>query len=139
MEVKKIYRSKFYVSLTVIVAVGDKKITCEFTGGMTSPASINGSFKTRDAGVQKALESHPWFNREFFLEKTITGGTPSRAENKEPVEDEKKIVSKAVNANEAREELNKVYGVSFSKIKNMQNILAKAKELGIVYPDWEIK
>ncbi len=138
MEVKKIYRSKFYVSLTVIVAVGDKKITCEFTGGMTSPASINGSFKTRDAGVQKALESHPWFNGEFFLEKTITNGTPQQAEKK-PAESQEKIISKATSANLAREELNKVYGVSFSKIKNMQNILAKAKELGIVYPDWEIK
>ncbi len=138
--VKKIYRSKNYLSLNVVVYIDDKqevKVSCSFTGGASTPVRITGSYRTTDPKIQKALERHPWFNIEYFLQNTIAKDpVPVPSPEKEAPRGNEKIVSEAVSAQQAREELNKKYGVSFSKMRNSEAVLAKAAELGIVYPKW---
>jgi len=130
------------LSLNVVIETeGGERISCSFTGGLSTPVRVTGSYRTTDERIHRALEKHPWFNVEYFLQNTIVRDRPIQKEpekkpeiKKEPSGDGR--VSEAVSAQEAREELNKTYGVPFSKLRNTDQIIAKADELGIKYPKW---
>ena len=94
-------------------------------------------YMTRDPKVQKAIESHYWFNDKFFLVESID-------EKKEAAEAKKKAAAKAkkkvadekkthvvTDVEDAKDYLAETYGVSRSKMKTKEDILAIAKENGV--------
>lgn len=119
--------------LSFSVMVGNERVRVVFEG-KTMGCSIYG---TRDEKLQKAIESHYWFNDKFFLveavdEKKEAAEAKKRAaaKTKKKVADEKKshIVTDFENA---RDYLAETFGVSRSKLKTKEDILSIAKEKGV--------
>jgi hypothetical protein len=145
---KKVYRSKYFLSLTVCVVKAGNVVNCEFAGGIKSPQRVNGSFSTSDPETQMQLEANPRFNKDYYLLKTVEIApapipvpTPIPAaipvaENIPVVSEKEGHVSDATNAQQAREELNAKFGISFSKLKNTAAIMQFAEEYKISYPNW---
>ena len=116
--------------LAFSVMVGDERMRIVFEGKTMG----NSVYMTRDPNVQKAIESHYWFNDKFFLAESID-------EKKEAAEEKKKAASKAkkkvaddkkthvvTDVEDAKDYLAETYGVSRSKMKTKEDILAIAKE-----------
>lgn len=119
--------------LSFSVMVGNERVRVVFEG-KTMGCSIYG---TRDEKLQKAIESHYWFNDKFFLveavdEKKEAAEAKKRAaaKNKKKAAEEKKthIVT---DFEDARDYLAETFGVSRSKLKTKEDILAIAKEKGV--------
>lgn len=116
--------------LAFSVMVGDERMRIVFEGKTMG----NSIYMTRDPNVQKAIESHYWFNDKFFLAESID-------EKKEAAEEKKKAAAKAkkkeadekkthvvTDVEDAKDYLAETYGVSRSKMKTKEDILAIAKE-----------
>ena len=119
--------------LAFSVMVGDERMRIVFEG-KTMGCSV---YMTRDQNVQKAIESHYWFNDKFFLVESID-------EKKEAAEAKKKAAAKAkkkvadekkthvvTDVEDAKDYLAETYGVSRSKMKTKEDILAISKEKGV--------
>ena len=119
--------------LAFSVMVGNERMRIVFEGKSTG-SSV---YMTRDPKVQKAIESHYWFNDKFFLVESID-------EKKEAAEAKKKAAAKAkkkvadekkthvvTDFEDARDYLAETYSVSRSKMKTKEDILAIAKEKGV--------
>ena len=139
---RKVYRSKHFMNLSICVSVNGQYQMVDFTGGITAPRRVNGGFSTPCPTLQKAIESHGDFNKSFTLERAIRMGPEPIPvpEVKKPVVEETlkepSFISKAKNAQEARQELNKKFHISYSRLKNAAMVLDMAKELNIAYPEW---
>lgn len=119
--------------LAFSVMVGDERMRIVFEG-KTMGSSV---YMTRDPKVQKAIESHYWFNDKFFLAESIDdkkeaaeAKKKAAAKAKKKVADEKKthIVT---DIEDAKDYLAETYGVSRSKMKTKEEILAVAQEHGV--------
>ena len=119
--------------LSFSVMVGNERVRVVFDG-KTMGCSIYG---TRDEKLQKAIESHYWFNDKFFLveavdEKKEAAEAKKRAaaKTKKKASEEKKthIVT---DFEDARDYLAETFGVSRSKLKTKEDILSIAKEKGV--------
>lgn len=119
--------------LAFSVMVGNERMRIVFEG-KTMGSSV---YMTRDPKVQKAIESHYWFNDKFFLVESID-------EKKEAAEAKKKAAAKAkkkvadekkthvvTDVEDAKDYLAETYGVSRSRMKTREEILAIAKENGV--------
>lgn len=119
--------------LAFSVMVGNERMRIVFEGKSTG-SSV---YMTRDPKVQKAIESHYWFKDKFFLVESID-------EKKEAAEAKKKAAAKAkknvadekkthvvTDVEDAKDYLADTYGVSRSKMKTKEDILAIAKEKGV--------
>lgn len=119
--------------LAFSVMVGDERMRIVFEGKTMG----NSVYMTRDQKVQKAIESHYWFNDKFFLAESID-------EKKEAAEAKKKAAAKAkkkvsdekkthivTDVEDAKDYLAETYGVSRSKMKTKEEILAVAQEHGV--------
>ena len=119
--------------LSFSVMVGNERVRVVFEG-KTMGCSIYG---TRDEKLQKAIESHYWFNDKFFLVESID-------EKKEAAEAKKKAAAKAkkkvadekktpvvTDIEDAKDYLAETFGVSRSKLKTKEDILSIAKEKGV--------
>lgn len=119
--------------LAFSVMVGGERMRIVFEG-KTMGSSV---YMTRDPKVQKAIESHYWFNDKFFLAESID-------EKKEAAEAKKKAAAKAkkkvadekkthvvTDFEDAKDYLAETYGVSRSKMKTKEEILAVAQEHGV--------
>ena len=119
--------------LAFSVMVGNERMRIVFKGKSVG-CSV---YMTRDPKVQKAIESHYWFNDKFFLVESID-------EKKEAAEAKKKAAAKAkkkvadekkthvvTDVEDAKDYLAETYGVSRSKMKTKEDILAIAKEKGV--------
>ena len=119
--------------LAFSVMVGDERMRIVFDGKTMG----NSVYMTRDPNVQKAIESHYWFNDKFFLAESID-------EKKEAAEEKKKAAAKTkkkvadekkthvvTDVEDAKDYLAETYGVSRSKMKTKEDILAIAKEKGV--------
>ena len=119
--------------LAFSVMVGDERMRIVFEGKTMG----NSVYMTRDPNVQKAIESHYWFNDKFFLAESID-------EKKEAAEEKKKAAAKTkkkvadekkthvvTDIEDAKDYLAETYGVSRSKMKTKEDILAIAKEKGV--------
>ncbi len=119
--------------LAFSVMVGDERMRIVFEGKTMG----NSVYMTRDPNVQKAIESHYWFNDKFFLAESID-------EKKEAAEEKKKAAAKTkkkvadekkthvvTDVEDAKDYLAETYGVSRSKMKTKEDILAIAKEKGV--------
>ena len=119
--------------LSFSVMVGNERVRVVFEG-KTMGCSIYG---TRDEKLQKAIESHYWFNDKFFLveavdEKKEAAEAKKRAaaKTKKKAADEKKT-HVVTDVEDAKDYLAETYGVSRSKMKTKEDILAIAKEKGV--------
>jgi hypothetical protein len=119
--------------LSFSVMVGDERVRVVFEG-KTMGCSIYG---TRDEKLQKAIESHYWFNDKFFLVEAV-------GEKKEAAEAKKRAAAKTkkkaaeekkthivTDFEDARDYLAETFGVSRSKLKTKEDILSIAKEKGV--------
>lgn len=119
--------------LAFSVMVGDERMRIVFEGKTMG----NSVYMTRDPNVQKAIESHYWFNDKFFLAESID-------EKKEAAEEKKKAAAKTkkkvadekkthvvTDIEDAKDYLAETYGVSRSKMKTKEDILEIAKEKGV--------
>lgn len=119
--------------LSFSVMVGNERVRVVFEG-KTMGCSIYG---TRDEKLQKAIESHYWFNDKFFLVEAVD-------EKKEAAEAKKRAAAKTkkkaaeekkthivTDFEDARDYLAEIFGVSRSKLKTKEDILAIAKEKGV--------
>ena len=119
--------------LSFSVMVGNERVRVVFEG-KTMGCSIYG---TRDEKLQKAIESHYWFKDKFFFveavdEKKEAAEAKKRAaaKTKKKAADDKKthIVT---DVEDAKEYMAETFGVSRSKMKTKDEILAIAKEKGV--------
>lgn len=119
--------------LSFSVMVDNERVRVVFDG-KTMGCSIYG---TRDEKLQKAIESHYWFNDKFFLEEAVD-------EKKEAAEAKKRAAAKTkkkaaeekkthivTDFEDARDYLAETFGVSRSKLKTKEDILSIAKEKGV--------
>lgn len=119
--------------LSFSVMVGNERVRVVFEG-KTMGCSIYG---TRDEKLQKAIESHYWFNDKFFLKEAVD-------EKKEAAEAKKKAAAKAkkkvsdelkthivTDFEDAKDYLADTFGVSRTKMKTREDILSIAKEKGV--------
>ena len=111
--------------LAFSVMVGNERMRIIFDGKSVG-CSV---YMTRDHKVQKAIESHYWFNDKFFLVESIDEKKEA-AEAKKKVDDEKKT-HVVTDFEDAKDYLADTYGVSRSKMKTKEDILAIAKEKGV--------
>lgn len=119
--------------LSFSVMVGNERVRVVFEG-KTMGCSIYG---TRDEKLQKAIESHYWFKDKFFLveavdEKKEAAEAKKRAAaktKKKAAEDKKTHI--VTDFEDARDYLAETFGVSRSKLKTKEDILAIAKEKGV--------
>lgn len=118
--------------LTFSVMVGNERMRIIFEGKSTG-SSV---YMTRDPKVQKAIESHYWYNDKFFLVESIdekkeaAEAKKKAAAKKKKVADEKKT-HVVTDFEDAKDYLAETYGVSRSKMKTKEDILAIAKEKGV--------
>lgn len=119
--------------LSFSVMVDNERVRVVFDG-KTMGCSIYG---TRDEKLQKAIESHYWFNDKFFLVEAVD-------EKKEAAEAKKRAAAKTkkkaaeekkshivTDFEDARDYLAETFGVSRSKLKTKEDILSIAKEKGV--------
>lgn len=142
---KKVYRSKFYNTLTITLRIEGKRVVCEFTGSSTFPVNIKGSYATRDKTIQEALENHSLFKKDYYLESTFTdtpiaqvteeGESDIGAEDDSPRTIEVKDISSVT---KAKEFLNRRFKVPYAEMKNREQVIAKAEELNIVFTDLDV-
>lgn len=119
--------------LAFSVMVGNERMRIVFEG-KTMGSSV---YMTRDPKVQKAIESHYWFKDKFFLAESIDEKKEAAdvkkkaaAKTKKKVADEKKTHS-VTDVEDAKDYLAETYGLSRSKMKTKEDILAIAKEKGV--------
>lgn len=119
--------------LAFSVMVGDERMRIVFEG-KTMGSSV---YMTRDPKVQKAIESHYWFNDKFFLAESIDekkeaaeAKKRAAAKTKKRAADEKKTHIVA-DVEDAKDYLAETFGVSRSKMKTKEDILAIANEKGV--------
>ena len=119
--------------LAFSVMVGDERMRIVFEGKSTGSSF----YMTRDPKVQKAIESHYWFNDKFFLVESIDekkeaaeAKKKAAAKTKKKVADEKKT-HVVTDVEDAKDYLAETYGVSRSKMKTKEDILAISKEKGV--------
>ena len=118
--------------LSFSVMVDNERVRVVFDG-KTMGCSIYG---TRDEKLQKAIESHYWFNDKFFMKEAVD-------EKKEAAEAKKRAAAKTkkkaaekkthivTDFEDARDYLAETFGVSRSKLKTKEDILSIAKEKGV--------
>lgn len=116
--------------LAFSVMVGDERMRIVFEGKTMG----NSVYMTRDPNVQKAIESHYWFNDKFFLAESIDEKNEAAEEKKKAAAKAKKKVADekkthvVTDFEDAKDYLAETYGVSRSKMKTKEDILAIAKE-----------
>lgn len=118
--------------LSFSVMVGNERVRVVFEG-KTMGCSI---YDTRDEKLQKAIESHYWFNDKFFLveavdEKKEAAEAKKRAAAKTKKAAEEKKTHIVTDFEDARDYLAETFGVSRSKLKTKEDILSIAKEKGV--------
>lgn len=120
--------------LAFSVMVGNERMRINFEGKSTGSSA----YITRDPKVQKAIESHYWFNDKFFLVESIdekkeaaeAKKKKAASKAKEKAADEKKT-HVVTDVEDAKDYLAETFGVSRSKMKTKEDILAIAKKKGV--------
>lgn len=119
--------------LSFSVMVGNERVRVVFEG-KTMGCSIYG---TRDEKLQKAIESHYWFNDKFFLKEAVDEKKEAaEAKKRAAVKTKKKAAEEkkthiVTDFEDARDYLAETFGVSRSKLKTKEDILSISKEKGV--------
>lgn len=118
----KTYQGNSDLAFNVKIDEGYKRIVFD---GQSLGTSI---YSTRDVKEQKAIESHYWFNDKFWLEGTVDE-KKLEAEAKKIVEEKKTYC--VTDIADAKDYLADTFGVSRTKMKTKEDVLAVAKEFGV--------
>lgn len=120
-------------ALRILVKVGNNIVPVEFGWDLIYPNSgIRGcSFSTEDVELQKALESHEYFNRE--LQPSFW--TDDVEEVEEGKDDTVKEFPDVTTMADARKVLKEIFGKSSKETKTNEQVLALANELNIKFPN----
>lgn len=121
---KKTYSSKA-LRYTVNIKINGKPVAIEFLNYDQEAKRL--WFETSDKAIQEQLESNPAFRVYFRLDRSVK----EESDNIEVIpekQDNKKIVKNLV---AGKEWLNSI-GVSYSKMKSKDVVVALASELGYV-------
>lgn len=119
--------------LAFSVMVGNERMRIVFDGKSVG-CSV---YMTRDPKVQKAIESHYWFNDKFFLKEAVDEKKEAaEAKKRAAVKTKKKAAEEkkthiVTDFEDARDYLAETFGVSRSKLKTKEDILSIAKEKGV--------
>lgn len=131
--VRKVYNAPNTIisSLTVYVKGYPRTIHFTPTTIFVNNSTGRGSqYVTSNEELQKALEACPSFGRSFFLSSVEEIATEPVNEVKAPVEPKTIQVSTPA---EARDYICENFGVKPREIWSKENLLNKAKELGITF------
>lgn len=123
----KVYKA--YNNLSVPVVVNGKII------GYIEFNDENNTYRTNDISHQEALESLPCYNRLFKLSETINDET---VKSVVPDAIDLKMYPGITEWQDAKDILRKEYDVPHQSLNTPENILKKAKEAGISFPDLPI-
>lgn len=126
----KTYQGNSDLAFNVKVEGGLKRIVFD---GQSHGTSI---YSTRDVKEQKAIESHYWFNDKFWLEETIDEKKVEAEAKKKAAARTKKIAEEkktycVTDIADAKDYLADTFGVSRTKMKTKEDVLAVAKEYGV--------
>lgn len=126
----KTYQGNSDLAFNVKVEGGLKRIVFD---GQSHGTSI---YSTRDVKEQKAIESHYWFKDKFWLEETVdekkleAEAKKKAAARTKKIAEEKKIYC-VTDIADAKDYLADTFGVSRTKMKTKEDVLAVAKEYGV--------
>lgn len=94
-------------------------------------------YSTRDVKEQKAIESHYWYGDKFQLLEAVDEKKQEAEKKKEAAakvkkaEEEKKVIN-VDDIGDAKDYLADTFGISRSKMKTVDEVLAVAKENNVV-------
>ena len=125
----KIYQAGNDLSFSVKMKNGLRRIVFEPQSHGTSV------YSTRDAEEQKAIEKHHWYEDKFWIlnavdEKKIAAEAKKKADAAAKKADEKNT-HYVEDLQDAKDYLAEKFGVSRSKMKTKDEILAVAQEHGV--------
>ena len=126
----KTYQGNSDLAFNIRLENGIKRIVFD---GQSHGTSI---YSTRDTKEQKAIESHYWFNDKFWLEETVdekkleAEAKKKAAAKTKKIAEEKKTYS-VTDIADAKDYLADTFGVSRTKMKTKEDVLAVAKEFGV--------
>lgn len=126
----KTYQGNSDLAFNVKIDEGYKRIVFD---GQSLGTSI---YSTRDTKEQKAIESHYWFNDKFWLEETVDEKKLEAEAKKKVAARTKKIAEEkktycVTDIADAKDYLADTFGVSRTKMKTKEDVLAVAKEFGV--------
>ena len=126
----KTYQGNSDLAFNIRLESGLKRIVFD---GQSHGTSI---YSTRDTKEQKAIENHYWFNDKFWLEETVDEKKLEAEAKKKAAARTKKIVEEKktynmTNITDAKDYLADTFGVSRTKMKTKEDVLAVAKEFGV--------
>lgn len=134
----KVYQS-IYFQFSTFVEVDKKKVPIEFKGGVCfGDMEKKGVFITNDEKLQAAIEADPRFKWEFCLkeerEKTKIQASVPEKDKEEGVKDPV-TVDTITDFQLAKEYLRKEYDIPHQSLNTPENILKKASEVGVLFPN----
>ncbi len=123
----KTYQGYSDLAFSVQVDGGRRRIVFDAQSRGTS------IYSTRDAKVQKAIESHYWFGDKFWLleevdEKKLEAEAKKKAAAKAKKTEEEKKTYQVDNIGDAKDYLADNFGISRSKMKTVEDVKAIARE-----------
>lgn len=127
----KVYQAGSDLSFSVKMKNGQRRIVFEPQSHGTSV------YSTRNTDEQNAMEKHYWFNDKFWIleevdEKKAAAEAKKKAAVKAKKAEEEKTTYMVEDLQDAKDYLADKFGVSRSKMKTKEEILAIAKENNVV-------
>lgn len=127
----KTYQGYSDLAFNVKVDGGQTRVVFD---GQSKGTSI---FSTRDTKLQKAIESHSWYGDKFFIleevdEKKLETENKKKAAAKAKKAEEELKTHQVVDIADAKDYLADTFGISRTKMKTKEDILAIAKENNVV-------
>lgn len=135
---KKVYTS-IHFQFSTFVKVDGKNVPIEFKGGMNYGNMVKkGLFVTEDEKIQKAIEDDPRFGWEI-TQKDKPVASVGRQKLPEKKAEDIKVVDAITDFQSAKDFLRKEYDITHQSLNNPENILKKAEEIGVVFPNLRIE
>lgn len=149
-----LYNKKYgiynYTEYSALIPAGSSRVRVDFTNGsMTVRGVTPATFSTSDEILQALIESSSMYKsgKIKLIEKYKIGETSSESKSTSLASSEKsetksetpasKTYAYVVNSQQAKEILrSEPYNVSLSELGSKADIQSKAKELGVLFPNW---
>jgi hypothetical protein len=143
-KVRKTYQALVYLEHTLVFQINERRVEANFTGMNREHYKRFATFTTYNPDLQKCIEEHPNFNKEFKLIDTKAVGEIEEKELKEDngnkgSKDEPLVLSEIETVDAAKTWLNKEKGIPFSQLANGSAIIKVCKEQNVSMPVIENK
>lgn len=133
----KTYKIKGYKLYVLSVGIGDNRHSCRFetTGRLGANGAI---YISRSIAEQDAIEATKLYKRGIIFIYDTDGGEKKDAETDDTatVDDrEVKVISRVKTLQSAINILVNQYGVPMDEIQEYEQVMAKAEEIGVSFPN----